>query len=297
MRTVDETCGSNRDRPPSADTPVGARLHDWVRGEIAAATKALAARGGRIHAGVHRARKSIRRTRAALRLARSALGVGADIVERELRHVNRTLAVLRDAHALVVVLDRLSVKARDPDDALLMRRASRIAAARRAALAREPSQVMVLGDARDTLAMLSAALSGLPWDRLEDAVLADALGATGQRAAGLRDKAVRSGLDKDWHAWRRWMRRQSQQRRACARIGVEAPDTGFDKSLTEQLGVMQDLSLLIEHCGRGSPFAKPDRRRLRRFARAKLDRQRERIVSVTQPPAPEPADPQGDGPA
>jgi hypothetical protein len=163
---------------------------------------------------------------------------------------------------------------------------------------------MVLRDARDTLAMLSAALSGLPWDRLQDAVLVDALGATGQRAAELRDKAARSGLDQDWHAWRRWMRRQSQQRRVCARIGVEAPDTGFDKSLTEQLGVMQDLSLLIRHCGRESPFAKPDRRRLRRFARKKLDRQRERIVSVTRPPMSIPADfqdeapdPHGDGPA
>lgn len=265
------------------DETVGEELAAWVRNEIAIGSKSLAAGGGRIHAGVHQARKSIRRTRAALMLTETALGAGTSIVGRELRHVNDTLSTLRDAHALVATLDRLAAKAAEPEDALVLRRAHRVAAAHRAVVAREDRHLATLRDARAALAMLGAGLSGLPWDRLTHANLVEGLAATQRRIAALRDKAARSDRDEDWHRWRRWMRRQSQQRRACAAAGVEVPDTGFDKSLTEQLGAMQDLSLLIEHCGRGSIFAKPDRLRLRRYARRKLARQRERIASVSGP--------------
>lgn len=265
------------------DDATGTRLLGWVHAELSAASAALAARGGRIHGGVHQARKSIRRTRAALMLAEPALGVGAAILGRELRRVNDTLSALRDAHAMVSTLDRLAAKAGDPADALALRRARRIAAAHRAGVAREEEQLAVVRDARAILTMLGAALSGLPWERLTAATLVTSLAATQQRVAVLRDRAARSDRTEDWHRWRRWMRRQSQQRRACAAVGVEVPDTGFDKSLAEQLGAMQDLSLLMEHCGRGSIFSKPDRVRLRRYARRKLARQRERIVSVTHP--------------
>lgn len=269
--------------PQAMDGAVGERLAAWIRTEIALASKSLAAGGGRIHAGVHQGRKSIRRTRAALMLAEAALGVGASIVGRELRYVNDTLSALRDAHALVATLDRLAAKAGTPEDALVLRRARRVAAAHRATVAREERHLACVRDARAALAMLAAGLSGLPWDRLTHAALVDALAATQHRIAVLREKAAHGDRDEDWHRWRRWMRRQSQQRRACAAAGVAVPDTGFDKSLTEQLGAMQDLSLLIEHCGRGSIFAKPDRLLLRRYARRKLARQRERIASVSHP--------------
>lgn len=275
--------GGDAPPAPAMDDAVGDRLAGWVRTEVALASKSLSAAGGRIHAGVHQARKSIRRTRAALMLAEAALGAGATIIGRELRHVNAALSALRDAHALVATLDRLAAKAAASGDALVLRRARRVAAARRAALARGQQHTATIRDARAALAMLGAGLSGLPWDRLTHAALVEALAATQHRIAVLREKAARSDRDEDWHRWRRWMRRQSQQRRACAAAGVDVPDTGFDKSLTEQLGAMQDLSLLIGHCGRGSIFVKPDRLLLRRYARRKLDRQRERIASVTQP--------------
>ena len=265
------------------DDATGTRLLAWMHAEVSTASAALAARGGRIHAGVHQARKSIRRTRAALMLAEPALGVGAVILGRELRRVTDTMSELRDAHALVATLDRLAAKAGEPADALALRRARRIAAAHRAGAAREEGQLVVVRDARATLTMLNAALSGLPWERLTAATLVESLAATQQRVAALRDRAAHSDRAEDWHRWRRWMRRQSQQRRACAAVGVEVPDTGFDKSLTEQLGAMQDLSLLMEHCRRGSIFSKPDRVRLRRYAGRKLARQRKRIASVTCP--------------
>jgi hypothetical protein len=43
---------------------------------------------------------------------------------------------------------------------------------------------------------------------------------------------------------------------------------------------MQDLTLLLEHCGSGSPFSKPDAAALRRFARTALVRQRKRVASI-----------------
>lgn len=260
-------------------------LRTFVDTELALAARKLQARGGRVHAGVHQARKSIRRARAALMLAGPRLGAGATLVGRELRAANRSLSGLRDAQALVAMLDTLARKTRDPEEQRLVRRARRIAAAARAAAGRDPGHRSAVADARDALAVLRAALAGLPWEQVAAADLQAGLVRTRERVATLRDRAVRSGEDQDWHRWRRWIRRQSQQQRACAAIGVESPEAPFDKSLAEQLGVMQNLSLLIAHCRRGSPFAKPDRAALRRIARRKLRRQRERIASVTAPEA------------
>ena len=60
---------------------------------------------------------------------------------------------------------------------------------------------------------------------------------------------------------------------------VEAPKVtdAFDKRTTEHLGQAQDLSLLLAHCGRRSPFSKRDRRALRSRAEPALQRLRRRI--------------------
>lgn len=268
--------------PKRDETATGARLHAWVEAELVAAIRQLGARGGRIHAGVHQARKGMRRARAALMLAGPMLGVGAGLLERELRQTNRSLSALRDAHALVGTLERLALKSRDHEQTLLLRRAHRVAASVRAAAARDPAHQAAVADARAYLRVLASALAGLPWDAMTAAQLVDALADTQRRVARLRARAVVGQDDEAWHRWRRWMRRQSQQRRACAAVGVEVPNTGFDKSLAEQLGVMQDLSLLIGHCRRESMFPKPDRGALRRFAERALGRQRERLASVAE---------------
>jgi hypothetical protein len=130
------------------------------------------------------------------------------------------------------------------------------------------------------LALAPPALAGLQWQQVGAARLVDALAQTQRRVARLRRKASRSQDDDAWHRWRRGMRRQSQQRRACRTLGVAVPGSGFDKSLAEQLGVLQDLCLLIGACGRDSIFDEPDRRRLCRFALRELKKQRKRIASV-----------------
>ena len=56
-------------------------LRDYGLAELAVAIHGLAMRGGRVHAGIHQARKAIRRTRAMLTLGGTALGPGARLVD------------------------------------------------------------------------------------------------------------------------------------------------------------------------------------------------------------------------
>ena len=136
------------------------------------------------------------------------------------------------------------------------------------------------------LTALQAALRALPWTALTPLHWQDALATSAERTVEARARVHASGrdearLDKNWHHWRRRMRRLSQQQRACklARLDFVAPSL-FDKSMAEQLGAAQDLSLLLEHCRRDSPFAKHDRDALKRYARTALERQRKRILAA-----------------
>jgi hypothetical protein len=261
-----------------ADSP-GPALRDYGTAELGVAIQALEARGGRIHEGVHQARKSMRRTRALLALG-DVLGPGAKLIDRELRRLVRGLSTLRDAHALVETLDRLLDRPCDKDTKLRLARARRAAAHARAGLTKGADVAGNLADTRALLLTLRAALPGLPWDQIARSMLEAALAATSHDIDSARERVRTHGRDEDWHRWRRRMRRLSQQHRACAAAGVEITVSMFDKSLAEQLGVMQDLTLLLEHCGSGSPFSKQDAEALRRFAQTALSRQRKRVASV-----------------
>lgn len=256
----------------------GTALRDYADAELEAAHASLVWRGGRIHAGVHRARKALRRTRATLALGGDALGPGAALLDRELKRLNDGLSALRDAQALVEALDRRIGKAGKPDTVALLKRARRAAAAARAQCAAE--QAPAVAERRAVLEVLRAGLRALPWISVTEAGLRDAIARSTRRIAQAHASVQASQDDDDWHRWRRRMRRLSQQLHALDAAGwaMEAPSS-FDKSLAEQLGVAQDLRLLIEHSGR-SGLPKPDRTALRRYAQARLDKQRERISSV-----------------
>src|SRR5207342_1428580 len=120
-----------------ASTSPGPALLHYAQEELDAAIEALDAFGGRLHPGVHRARKAMRRTRATLAMARTTLGPGARIVDRAMRCANRSLSLLRDAHALVETLDRLIEKAQDEAMLSTLQRARHAAAGRRRALAED----------------------------------------------------------------------------------------------------------------------------------------------------------------
>ena len=276
--------------------PVGAALRTYALGELDSAMIALDQGSTHLHAGVHQARKAIRRTRSALALGKAALGPGNAAIDRELRRLNHGMSTLRDAHALVETLDRLASQPRGQSVLRVLGRARRIAAARRNVLARKPQHAANLADTRAMAGMLRAALEGLPWDAMTPAILVDALALSSRRAASAGERACsKDSNDDDWHRWRRRMRRVSQQHRACTASGMATGDSMFDpsmlgtsmlgksmldKSVAEQLGRLQDLTLLLDHCGPGSPFAKADRVALRQFAEDDLSRQRLRIAAV-----------------
>ncbi|SFL06613.1 CHAD domain-containing protein [Lysobacter sp. cf310] len=270
---------------PAADSAAVANLplavRDYALGELDAAAVQLARRGGRLHEGVHQARKSLRRARAVLALGDRALGPGMGLVDRELRRLNRGLSTLRDAHALVETLDRLAARSPDPEALRLLRRARRVAASARAEHAR---RVLVadpgLAGRRALLAVLRAGAAALDWPRLQAEDLQRAVAASRARMERAGARARAEGDDEAWHRWRRRARRLSQQRRALKTAGLKVRAPDLDRRIAERLGVAQDLALLLDHCGRDSPFAPDDRKALRRYGRDQQARARRRIEAA-----------------
>ncbi|HEX5123805.1 MAG TPA: CHAD domain-containing protein [Rhodanobacteraceae bacterium] len=283
---------------PAAESPGGVALpwfdasvlRAYACGELDRALAHLAWRGGRVHEGVHQARKSLRRTRATLALGAAVLGPGAELIDREVRRVNRRLSKMRDAQALVETLDRLIAKGKPPETLPVLRRARRTAAiARVEAARRELASDPGLARKRAMLQTLRAALPALPWDSLTETRVRDALGAgiVEIDVAGARARAT--GRDEDWHRWRRRVRRLSQQHRATGSLIVDNKAARRRvKTLAELLGEGQDYALLHDHCGKRSIFADPDRQILAALADLGAQRMRARVdeaLASTEPAA------------
>ncbi|GAB3093074.1 CHAD domain-containing protein [Lysobacter terrae] len=260
-----------------ADT-FGPALRDYAIHELDMAREGLA-RTGHVHAGTHQARKAIRRARAVLALGEARLGVDATLIDRALRTVNRDLSELRDAHALVEVLERLAERAHDPADRQLLRQAVR--RARRASGRVKKRHAQERQAAEESLAALRASLQGLPWSTLTWPECQAAIARSAERARSVQERARNSDKDARWHRWRRRVRLLVLERRACSQCGMAAvAELRFDQHLAEQLGVAGELTLVLERCGRASPFKRSERAPLRRFAAKALKRQRRRILSV-----------------
>jgi CHAD domain-containing protein len=284
---------------PAVDTPGGlalpwfdaAVLRAYACGELDRAIAHLGWRGGRVHEGVHQARKSLRRTRATLALGAVVLGPGAALIDREVRRVNRRLSTMRDAQALVETLDRLIAKGKPPEALPVLRRARRTAAIARVESARrELASDPALARKRALLVTLRAALPALPWDTLTETRVRDTLaqGLLQIDVAGARARAT--GRDDDWHRWRRRVRRLSQQHRAVGSLIVDINAARRRvKTLAELLGEGQDYALLHDHCGRRSIFPDPDRQILAALADLGAQRMRERIEQAPSGAVPAPA--------
>jgi CHAD domain-containing protein len=266
-------------------------LRAYACGELDRAIELLGWRGGRVHEGVHQARKSLRRTRAVLALGATVLGPGYGLIDREVRRVNRRLSKMRDAQALVETLDRLIAKGKSPEALPVLRRARRTAAGARAESARrELAADPALARKRAMLRTLRAALPSLPWDTLTETRVRDALadGIVQIDVAGARARAT--GRDQDWHRWRRRVRRLSQQHRAVGSLIADInPARRRVKTLAELLGEGQDYALLLDHCGKRSIFADPDREILAALAELGTQRMRERVDAALATTAPAPA--------
>jgi len=263
-------------------------LRAYTCEELDRAIEHLGWRGARVHEGVHQARKSLRRTRATLALGLDVLGPGAELIDREVRRINRELSKMRDAQALVETLDRLIAKGKPPEALPVLRRARRRAALARVESARrELASDPGLARRRALLATLRAAVPALPWESLTETRVRDALaeGLVRIDVAGARARAT--GRDEDWHRWRRRVRRLSQQHRATASLIIDIHAARRRvKTVAELLGEGQDYALLHDHCGKRSIFSDPDRQILAALAEQGVQRTRARVEDAHASVAP-----------
>jgi CHAD domain-containing protein len=261
---------------PAADRSPGEALRTYAEVELRVAREALGWSGSRRHAGIHQARKSVRRVRATIALAGKSFGRAGELFDKELQRINRSMSPLRDGQALVEALQRLARHTEEPAHQAMLRRALGAAERRRAALARATPPP---GDAIGVLEMLLPALPILPWQTVGTPLLALSVGQSIAEVQDAGERALKRDRKADWHRWRRRARRLTQQDRALATVPM-AVDVAAHKAQAEHLGEAQDYQLLIEHCGRRSPFAKDDRDALCVLAAERLAHLREKLAAA-----------------
>lgn len=259
---------------PSAATlpPLGPALQTFAREQLQQAQAHLAREGEARHAGIHQARKCLRRARATLALGRRVLGDRARRLDEELGRLCRGLSRLRDGQALLEVLARLDatappeLRASLPDvETAARRRRDRLL---EEALVRDPEFLA----RRRRLQALGQRLDRLDWRALDETAVAAAVARSLRRA----DKAERRARrhperDTDWHVYRRRLRRLRQQDSLLAEVRPELRPAAIElEEKATVLGEAQDDALLLNQCGRGSPFAPAARVQLRRVARERL---------------------------
>jgi hypothetical protein len=130
------------------------------------------------------------------------------------------------------------------------------------------------------LDMLLPAVPILPWHAVATPLLELSVGQSIADVQAAGERALRRDRKADWHRWRRRARRLSQQDRALAAVPLNVDAAARNKAQAEQLGHAQDFQLLVEHCGRESPFARADRDALRELAAERLRHLRAKLVAV-----------------
>ena len=256
--------------------PLGMRLLVFVGVQLQQAQIDLSREDEALHDGIHQARKCIRRARATLALGARVLGPRAEALDDELGRLCRGLSHLRDAQALIEVLQRLDAQAAAPIRAILPA-AERLARQRRddileRALVRDPAFMA----RRLRLQAAQQRLARLDWHAVDAAEVSSAIKRS-QRRADKAAKRIKQHPDDDeaWHVYRRRLRRLRQQDSLLADL---LPALRLSKKrardLTDLLGESQDDALLLRHCDRRSPFPSDQRKQLRAIARERLRRTR-----------------------
>jgi CHAD domain-containing protein len=262
--------------PAPGNLPLGLRLLVFAGQQLQQAQTGLSRKGEALHEGIHQTRKCIRRTRATLALGARIFGPRAQALDDELGRLCRGLSHLRDAQALVEVLQRLDAQAPEPIRAILPA-AERLARQRRddileRALVRDPAFMA----RRLRLQAAQQRLARLDWRAVDEAEVSSAIKRS-QRRADKAAKQIKKHPDDDeaWHVYRRRLRRLRQQDSLLAEL---LPALRLSKKrardLADILGESQDDALLLRHCDRRSPFPSDQRKQLRAIARERLHRTR-----------------------
>lgn len=252
------------------------RLSRFIQTQLITAQRQLARRGISRHDGIHEARKCIRRAKAALAIGRREFGASGKRINNELGRICRGLSLLRDAQALVEVLQRLRDGASGPMQDVLLE-AEAAARLRRdrlleKALARDPH----LESRRLRLLHVSERLRRLNWEAVGAEVVLTAVRRSERRLKKAGKHVQKNMADNaSWHDYRRRLRRLRQQDTLLSALDIDSglADREF-RAKADALGDAQDDVLLIRRCGKDSPFRPEHRRLLRAVARDRLQHSR-----------------------
>jgi CHAD domain-containing protein len=202
---------------------------------------------------IHESRKSLKKSRSALRLAREDLPRGTRRAETTaMRDAARRLSGARDAQVMLDTLAKVVQHAVPPPPPDQVRTVQRALEGRRDALAAQlEGDAGLLGDAAGDLDEVRARVPD--WklrDQGTDSVAAGAAVLYARGRDGMR-AALRSGVDDDWHEWRKrvkdlWYSGRILEPLAPLQLGalVEEADR-----LSDVLGDHNDLAVLLEAIG------------------------------------------------
>ena len=193
-----------------------------------------------VHLDVHEVRKSLKKARALLKLVRPHL---PDYRARKDRYrdLGRSLGAVRDAAAVVesidllrpALLDLASAEAVDAARGLLVERRDEVtadAAARLRAL-------------HDDFTDAVAAVDGLRLQGPEEGAVVDGLRREYRRA---RKWAISLSADDDANDFHEWRKRVKEHRYHLELLLGEDPEVERTHELTDALGQIQDISVLLE---------------------------------------------------
>jgi CHAD domain-containing protein len=255
-----------------ASTMIGTGLSAFVQSQLQAAQRQLARKGLSRHKGIHEARKCIRRAKAALAIGHPAFGERGVRLNAGLGRICRGLSPLRDAQALIEVLQSLHAGATDALQKILPAAESAARQRRDRSLAKALACDPQFKRRCQRLQRLSENLRRLDWDRVGEDCVAEAIRRSERRLEKAGKRVRKSAEDNEsWHEYRRRLRRLRQQDTLLSGLDVESGLLNREfRAQADALGSAQDDVLLIRRCGKDSPFRPEHRRLLRRTARQRL---------------------------
>jgi CHAD domain-containing protein len=228
------------------DRLIGKELATLAAKQAHAAERSLS----RLHdpdKAIHETRKAIRRIRCTIALGETAFGSDFVKIDSELSRIAKGLSRLRDAHVVIGIATGLALQ----NDAPIWAQVAQSLEIRKVALL---SQALEKDPEflkrRSRLKKISVAIALLPWDRLSEKHVSDAIQRSQRRMANAEAMAKVRHSPVANHRWRRRIRRLRLQLTAL----VKSPDRMIDhqekKAIrilsrsADALGAEQDLQVL-----------------------------------------------------
>lgn len=212
----------------------GNALGEWLKQqalrEFDLAGRCLAFALSRRHKGVHEGRKAIRRLRALLALSGGEPGPQAVAVSARLQTISRNLSTVRDAHVVVVTIEKLLEKEQQVEKRQSLRAAHRrFVETRRRELRSLGNGSQGFAASRALLEDLRRLTRELSWEQIAFRSLVKEKAKSERRADRYREATISHPVDVEkLHVWRRKLRRLRHQLELLQALPAEFVPDGVD---------------------------------------------------------------------